>query len=165
MECCLIQLILPNQHVSVNPRVCHRESDGRRPETTSHAWSTIYAISRWSQTIADSRLQNAARAKAELAQGGRPRVSAAVPRPLLETSSPNAEIIFRDANQKLFSKHFYLARSLWNAPHTFFFYQISFNIIQLYLTCLKVCCFLKVLRFHQMCGLLISYCLCVKLQH
>jgi len=96
MECCLIHSMLTNQHVSVKLRVCRRESVGRRPETTSHAWSAMqhvsvklrvcrresvgrrpettshawsamFAISRWSETIADIWLQNAARGKAELA--------------------------------------------------------------------------------------------------
>ena len=94
MECCLSHLILPNQHVSVKPLVCHRECDGRRPETTSHAWSAIFAISRWSETIADSRLQNAVRGKAELAEGGKLQVSAAVSRPRLKRPRETRKLFF-----------------------------------------------------------------------
>jgi hypothetical protein len=37
-----------------------------KPQAT-RAWSAIFAVSRWSETIADSRLQNAERGKAGLA--------------------------------------------------------------------------------------------------
>lgn len=164
MECCLIHLMLPNQHVSVKPQVCHRESDGRRPETTSHAWSAIFAINRWSEANADSRLQNAARGKSWSSVGRKTTCFGRIVSPAAWNVLAKRVNYFFVMQTKSYFRNVVIWLIVFAMLTTPFFNRISFNSLQLYVTCPQRL-FSVGFTTSLAVWLLISHCLCVKFQH
>ena len=135
MECCLIHLMLRYQQVSVELRVCHRESVGRRPETASREWSAIFAIGRWPVKrlpIAGCRTLRGVTLNQRRADDYTEFRQRCVARYFIHPRQTRTLFLVmrtKNCSQKHFQLNFQSLEC--STPHV---YQIGFNIIQLCLT-------------------------------